>query len=162
MYNRKFIIRGLPKENDWVGWTDGLSILTGVKIPFTVLPFNQYFPISAKDIIIELRNNYVKYGEEPLVSMIKTPAAAGIINEDGLILDYTRIDYYEIMFEFGLDETHSMTYDNNNERVHVYDSDHRFAGFFGVYSHLVWKDLLGVNIPYADVLDEFRKEANAY
>ena len=162
MYNNDFIVRGLLKSDEWVGWTDGLSIITGVKIPYTVLPFNHYYPITAEDVIFELRRNYIKYGDEPLVTLIKTPAATGITNVDGLILDYTRIDYYEIMFEFGLSKTHSMTYDNNNERVHVYDSENRFAGFFGVYSHLVWKDLLGVNIPYADVVNEFRKENVIY
>jgi len=159
-YNEKFIVRGLPKDKDWVGWTDGLSIITGVKIPFTVLPFNQYYPISANDVIFELKRNFIKYGNEPLVTLIKTPAAAGIINSEGLILNYTRIDYYEIMFDFGLSKTHSITYDVNNERVHIYDAKKRFAGFFGVYSHLVWKDLLGVNIPYENVIDEFRKEEN--
>lgn len=157
MYDDDYIVRGLPKTKDWIGWTDGLSLITGVKIPFVVLHFNFYYPITMKDAAFELKRNYRKFGEEPEVSLIPTPLSGAIINEDGLILDYTRLDYYEIMFKFGLSKTHTITYDDH-DRIHIYDFDRKFIGFFGIYNHRVWKDMLGVRIPYEVLAEQFAKE----
>ena len=101
-YNDEWIVRGIPKTKDWVGWTDGLSLITGVKIPFVVLHHNFYYPITMRDAAFELQRNYRKFGEEPEISLIPTPLSAAIIDVEGLILNYTRLDYYEIMFKFGL------------------------------------------------------------
>lgn len=153
-YDRSIKVRGFIKSKDWIGWTDGISIITGVDIPFIVLHANVYHPIRAVDVAFELQRNYQKYGKEPEVTLIKTPMASAVVNTEGEIMAYTRLDYYEIMFDFGLHRMHRITF-GDRDKIHIYDIDNRFVGFFGIYSHRIWKDMFGVRIPYDKLYEDF-------
>jgi len=156
-FNKKIIIRGALKDKSWIGWTDGLSVITGTIIPYYILNGENTLAISYADVFYELNRAYKKYDARNEVALVKTPIAAAIINSEGLALDYTRLDYYELFHEFGLEKTHTLQY-TDDECLRVYDIYNNFVGFFGIYNHNTWMDMLGIKISYKQVIDGLKFE----
>jgi len=155
-YDEAFPVYGIPKSTDWIGWTDGVSLITGVNIPFRTLRYATKKKITARDVIFELRREFVPYGKEAQITFIPTPMASAIVDLDGIVQSYVSLDYYDIMFNFGLNRTHYITF-GDSARVHVYNLDYKFVGFFSILKHRIWSELLELNIDVNTVSTKFRR-----
>jgi len=153
-------VRGLLKDKSWVGWTDGLSVITGTAIPHVVLNGENSFAIREKDVYVELRRAYKKYCAKNEVAIVPTPVAAAIIDKTGLVIEYTRLDYYEIFHKFGLSKTHTLQ-DDGDSCIRIYNPMREFVGFFGVYNHAIWFDMFGVGVHYTDIFKQMIKDVTS-
>jgi len=137
VFDYTYKVRGLRKTDDWVGWTDGYSIIVGVNIPFILENNSVIAPITAKDASDVLGDFHAPYVDGIPIAFVKTPIATGIL-QGSRITDFARRDYFDIWVKFGLQRVYHMTFFPDMHLIGIYDMNLEFRGFFHVFNNKTW------------------------
>ena len=148
IFDKSYIIRGIRKTEDWVGWTDGYSIITGVAIPFIVENNEVIEPVTFAQISVALRNEYIPFEEGVGIEFVKTPLATGV-SKNLQLFAYTNLDYFDLWVNFGLQNFFQMCL-LPSDRIGVYTSEFNFIGFFSLFNPDGWFE------PYSKFLKELK------
>ena len=148
IFDKTYIIRGLTKTDDWIGWTDGYSIITGIEIPFIVENNEVIEPVTFEQIRQVMQDEYVPFSEGVEIELVKTPLATGI-TRDLQIIDYMSLDYFDLWVHFGLQNIFQMRL-LPSRRVGVYNLEFNFVGFFAIFRNDNWDE------PYNRFLKELK------
>lgn len=136
VFNRNCFVRGVPKTDEWLGWTDGYSIVTGVDIPFIVENNEVIKPVTAEQVYFVLKDEYVPFEESAPVEFVKTPLATGI-SQNLVIIDYMNLDYFDLWVHFGLQKLFKARL-LPSRRIGIYDTKFNFIGFFAILRYDAW------------------------
>jgi len=136
IFNKSYFIRGVPKTDEWLGWTDGYSIITGVAIPFIVENNEVIKPVTAEQIYHVLKDEYVPFEEGTSVEFVKTPLATGI-SQNLIIIDYMNLDYFDLWVHFGLQKLFKVRF-LPSRRIGIYDTKFNLIGFFAILRYDAW------------------------